>query len=52
MHLADEKELQELKVFYADTINELEKTRKLLQMQHIINKDYKTEVRVDLQYCR
>lgn len=31
-------------MWHADTINELEKTRKLLQMQHTINKDYKAEV--------
>lgn len=40
------RELQELRVAHADTINELEKTRKLLQLQHNINKDYKKEVHV------
>lgn len=40
----DTKEVQDLRVWHADTVNELEKTRKLLQMQHTINKDYKTEV--------
>ncbi len=40
----DLQELSELKVWHADTINELEKTRKLLQMQHVISKDYKAEV--------
>ena len=37
-------EIQELRASHADTINELEKTRKLLQMQHTINKEYKKEV--------
>lgn len=40
-----EEELQEVRAWHADTVNELEKTRKLLQMQHTINKDYKSEVR-------
>ena len=39
-----EEELQEMRAWHADTVNELEKTRKLLQMQHTINKDYKAEV--------
>ena len=39
-------EIQELRASHADTINELEKTRKLLQMQHTINKEYKKEVHV------
>ena len=38
------KEVEDLRVWHADTVNELEKTRKLLQMQHTINKDYKAEV--------
>ena len=37
-------ELQELRSSHADTISELEKTRKLLALQHTINKDYKKEV--------
>lgn len=37
-------EIQELRASHADTINELEKTRKLLQLQHTINKEYKKEV--------
>lgn len=41
---SDQKELLDLRVWHADTANELEKTRKLLQMQHTINKDYKKEV--------
>ena len=38
------RELQDLRAAHADTINELEKTRRLLQLQHNINKDYKNEV--------
>lgn len=34
----------ELQASHADTINELEKTRNMLIIQHKINKDYKTEV--------
>ena len=40
----DSKEVQDLRMWHADTINELEKTRKLLQLQHNINKDYQSEV--------
>jgi len=32
-----------MRAWHADTINELEKTRKLLQVQHTINKDYKSQ---------
>jgi len=39
-----EEELQEVRAWHAETVNELEKTRKLLQMQHTINKNYKSEV--------
>ena len=39
------RELEDLRLAHADTINELEKTRKLLQLQHNINKDYKKEVK-------
>lgn len=39
-------DVQELRVNLADTINELEKTRQLLKMQHTINKEYKNEVRL------
>ncbi len=45
-----EEELQEVRAWHADTVNELEKTRKLLQMQHTINKDYKAEVCLN-NYC-
>ena len=38
------RELEDLQLAHADTINELEKMRKLLQLQHNINKDYKKEV--------
>lgn len=41
----DSKEVQDLRMWHADTINELEKTRKLLQLQHNINKDYQSEVK-------
>ena len=40
------RELEDLRLAHADTINELEKMRKLLQLQHNINKDYKKEVHV------
>ena len=40
------RELEDLRLAHADTINELEKTRKLLQLQHNINKDYKKEVKL------
>lgn len=36
--------LEEQRLAHADTISELEKTRKLLQIQHSINNDYKKEV--------
>ena len=39
------RELEDLRLAHADTINELEKTRKLLQLQYNINKDYKKEVK-------
>ncbi|XP_048576646.1 protein fantom-like isoform X2 [Nematostella vectensis] len=38
------KQHQELMAAHADTVNELEKTRNMLIIQHKINKDYKTEV--------
>lgn len=37
--------MTELQASHADTINELEKTRNMLIIQHKINKDYQTEVR-------
>ncbi|CAB4039847.1 fantom-like isoform X1, partial [Paramuricea clavata] len=39
-----QKRIQELQISHADTINELEKTRNMLVLQHKINKDYQTEV--------
>jgi len=39
------KEIQQLQAAHADTINELEKTRSMLIIQHKINKDYQKEVR-------
>ena len=38
------RQVQELQAAHADTINELEKTRNMLIIQHKINKDYQTEV--------
>jgi len=38
------KAVQELQASHADTINELEKTRSMLLIQHNINKDYQKEV--------
>ena len=43
--VTNQQEVQELQAWHADTVNELDKTRKLLQIQHSINKDYKSEVR-------
>lgn len=37
--------MTELQASHADTINELEKTRNMLIIQHKINKDYQTEVK-------
>ena len=39
------RHVAELQASHADTINELEKTRNMLIIQHKINKDYQTEVR-------
>ncbi|RTG81363.1 uncharacterized protein DC041_0007487, partial [Schistosoma bovis] len=39
------KQLNEAEVLHADTINELEKTRKLLSVQYKINKDYQIEIK-------
>ncbi|VDP25263.1 unnamed protein product [Schistosoma mattheei] len=39
------KQLNEAEVLHADTINELEKTRKLLSVQYKINKDYQNEIK-------
>ena len=38
------RQVQELQAAHVDTINELEKTRNMLIIQHKINKDYQTEV--------
>ena len=38
------RQVAELQASHADTINELEKTRNMLIIQHKINKDYQTEV--------
>jgi hypothetical protein len=40
-----QKRIQELQISHADTINELEKTRNMLVLQHKINIDYQTEVK-------
>ncbi|KAM9062820.1 protein fantom isoform 2-T3 [Sarcophilus harrisii] len=39
-----EKSIQELQATHAETVQELEKTRNMLIMQHKINKDYQMEV--------
>ncbi|XP_062402589.1 protein fantom [Sardina pilchardus] len=39
-----ESSMKELQATHAETVEELEKTRNLLFMQHKINKDYQTEV--------
>ena len=44
-HTASHRELQELRSAHADTISELDKTRRLLSLQHTINGSYKKEVR-------
>ena len=38
------RQVAELQASHADTINELEKTRNMLIIQHKINKDYQSEV--------
>lgn len=40
-----QRHVTELQASHADTINELEKTRNMLIIQHKINKDYQTEVK-------
>ncbi len=48
--VADKAQLiRELRAEHADTINELEKTRNMLIVQHKINKEYQTEVRISLE---
>ncbi|CAH8603617.1 unnamed protein product [Schistosoma margrebowiei] len=39
------KQLNETELLHVDTINELEKTRKLLNIQYKINKDYQIEIK-------
>eukprot|EP01135_Chromosphaera_perkinsii_P002260 Nk52_evm46s221 gene=Nk52_evmTU46s221 len=39
-----ERELHEMRTAHAETVMELEKTRKLLSIQYGINKDYKSEI--------
>ena len=39
------KLIRELRAEHADTINELEKTRNMLIVQHKINKEYQMEVK-------
>ena len=39
-----EKLVREMQAEHAETINELEKTRNMLIVQHKINKDYQLEV--------
>ena len=43
-----ERLVRELQAEHADTINELDKTRNMLVIQHKINKDYQTEVFLNL----
>ena len=42
--LDDSKQLRELQASYAETVNELEKIRNMLIVQHRINKDYQQEM--------
>ncbi|XP_041123696.1 protein fantom-like [Polyodon spathula] len=44
MHKDLERTMRELQATHAETVQELEKTRNMLIMQHKINKDYQTEV--------
>ncbi|XP_055674481.1 protein fantom isoform X1 [Falco peregrinus] len=41
-----ERSMQELQITHAETVQELEKTRSMLILQHKINKDYQTELEV------
>lgn len=45
-----QKRIQDMQISHADTINELEKTRNMLVLQHKINKDYQTEVQAYQKY--
>ncbi|KAK3526047.1 hypothetical protein QTP70_012811 [Hemibagrus guttatus] len=44
VHICAERSLKELQATYAETVQELEKTRNMLIIQHKINKDYQAEV--------
>ncbi|XP_009948338.1 PREDICTED: protein fantom [Leptosomus discolor] len=44
-----EHSMRELQLTHAETVQELEKTRKMLIVQHKINKDYQTEVEIVTQ---
>ncbi|XP_072727995.1 protein fantom isoform X4 [Ciconia boyciana] len=44
IHKDLERSMQELQLTHAETVQELEKTRNMLIVQHKINKDYQTEV--------
>uniref|UniRef100_A0ACB8E9Q4 Uncharacterized protein n=1 Tax=Sphaerodactylus townsendi TaxID=933632 RepID=A0ACB8E9Q4_9SAUR len=44
IHKDLERSMQELQVTHAETVQELEKTRNMLIVQHKINKDYQAEV--------
>uniref|UniRef100_A0AAR2LXH4 C2 domain-containing protein n=1 Tax=Pygocentrus nattereri TaxID=42514 RepID=A0AAR2LXH4_PYGNA len=44
VHLDVERSMKELQATYAETVQELEKTRNMLIIQHKINKDYQAEV--------
>ncbi|XP_027029023.2 protein fantom isoform X1 [Tachysurus fulvidraco] len=44
VHIDAERSLKELQATYAETVQELEKTRNMLIIQHKINKDYQAEV--------
>lgn len=43
LHLDVERSLKELQATYTETVQELEKTRNMLIIQHKINKDYQVE---------
>ncbi|KAI4872166.1 hypothetical protein NFI96_031001 [Prochilodus magdalenae] len=44
VHMDVERSMKELQATYAETVQELEKTRNMLIIQHKINKDYQAEV--------
>ncbi|XP_062442427.1 protein fantom isoform X2 [Rhea pennata] len=49
IHKNLEQSMRELQLTHAETVQELEKTRNMLIVQHKINKDYQTEVEVVTQ---